>query len=118
MIELDDDVVDSERGEGAEQVLDRLDRHGLARQPGLILDAAQMRDRGGDFKPTEVRSLEADAVISGSRLQRQRHFVAGMKPDASARHGSAKGSLRAHDLSSRGNRVLLSKGPATIRCWP
>ena len=46
-----------------EQVLDRLDRDRFARQAGLILDAAEMRDRGRNLEPAQVGALEPDAVV-------------------------------------------------------
>ena len=70
--------------ERREQVLDRLDRDRLARQPGRILNSAEMRDRRRNLEAAEVGPLEADAVVGRRRLQRQRDLVAGMKTDSGA----------------------------------
>ena len=115
VVQLDDDVVDAEGGQGGEQVLDRLDRHGLARQAGLILNAAQVRDGGRNLEPAKIASLEPDAVVGRRRLQRQGDLVAGMKSDSGAGDRSAKGALSAHDLFTAAGKAAseLSKGPAT-----
>jgi hypothetical protein len=74
-----------------------------------------MRDRRRDFEPPEVGTLEPDAEVRGRRLERQRDFVAGMKPDSGARHRTTKSSLSVHDLSDGTweSRIELSKAFAT-----
>ena len=96
-------------------MLDGFDRHGFARQAGLVLNAAEMRDGGRNLEAAEVGTLKPDAVVGRSRLQRQRDLVAGMKTDSGAGDGSAKGTLSVHDLSDSGweSHFQLSKGPAT-----
>ena len=72
VIQLDDHVVDAQGGQRGEQVLDRLDRHGFARQPGLILNAAQVRDgapesrgRPDRFAESGCRNRQAPASATG-----------------------------------------------------
>ena len=98
--------------ERGEQVLDGLDRHRFARQAGLILDAAQMRDRRRNLEAAQVGALEADAVVGRRRLERQRDLVAGMKADSGAGDGSTKGALRVHDLSVELGEPLLELSKA------
>ena len=64
MVQLDDDIVDAERGERRQQVFHRLDRDRLARQSSLILDAAQMGDGRTNLETPEIRALKTDAVVS------------------------------------------------------
>ena len=78
MVQFDDDVVDAESRERRQQVLDRLDRDRLAGQPGLVGNAAKVRDGRRDLQPSEVGALEPDAVIRRRRLQRQSDLVAGL----------------------------------------
>ena len=101
--------------ERRQQVLDRLDRDRLARQPGLVLNAAKMRDRGRNLEAPKVGALKPDAVVGGRRLERQGDLVAGMKTDSGAGDGSAEGALRVHDLSDRTGESLseLSKRSAS-----
>ena len=88
------------RGERREQMLDRLDRHRVAGQAGLVLDAAaKMRDGGRNLQAAKVAALEADPVVSRRRLERQGDLVAGMKADSGAGDGSTESSLRVHVLS-------------------
>ena len=98
-------------------MLDGLDRHRLARQAGLILDAAEVRDRGRNLESAKVAALEPDAVVRRRRLERQRDFVAGMKADSGAGDGATEGALRVHDLFSGPGRAVseLSKQSATRR---
>ena len=72
-------------------MLDGLDRHGLAGQSGLVLDAAEMGHGGRNLQTAKVAALEADAVISRRRLQRQRDFVAGMESDSGAGYVNDEG---------------------------
>ena len=83
-VQFHDDVVDAQGGQGREQVLDGLDRHRFAGQPGLVLNAAEMRHGRRDLEPSEVGPLEADAVVGRGRLERQGDLVAGMKSDSGA----------------------------------
>jgi hypothetical protein len=82
-----------------QQVLDGLDRYGLARETGLILDPAEVRDRRGDFEAAQVAPLKPDPVVIGSRLERQRHLVPGVEAYAGAGDRTTEGALRVHDLS-------------------
>ena len=107
-------VVDAERGERGEQVLDRLDRDRLAREARGELDAAEVRDGRGNLEAAEVRALEPDAVVGRRGLQRQRDLVAGMKSDSGAGDWTTEGSLRIHDLYwGWDSRSELSKRAAT-----
>jgi hypothetical protein len=101
VIQLDHGIVDRQRTERGQQMLDRLDRHGFASEAGLVLNAAEVRNGGGDLETPEVGSLEPDAVVCRSRLERQGDLVTGMKTDSSAGDGSAESALRVHDLSDR-----------------
>ena len=94
VIELDDDVVDAEAAQRRQQMLDRLDRRFVGDEAGLeLLAAAEVRDVSGNFDAAEVGALEANSVISRSRLERERHLLAGVKSDPGAGNGSAKGTL-------------------------
>ena len=86
-------------------------------RPGLILDAAEVRDGRRNLEAAEIGPLETDAVVGRSRLQRQRDLVAGMKSDSGAGDGSAKGSLRVHDLSDGGweSHSELSKASCQLQ---
>jgi hypothetical protein len=114
-VQLDDRVVDPQCGQGREEVFHRLDGHGFARQPGLILDPPEMRDRRRDLEAAEIRTLEPDPEVRRRRLERQGDFVAGMKSDSGARNRTTKSSLSAHDLSDGTweSRIELSKASAT-----
>ncbi len=57
-VQLDDDVVDAERGERGEQVLDGLDRDRFTREARGEPDAAEVRDGRGNLEPTQVGALE------------------------------------------------------------
>jgi hypothetical protein len=83
-IELDEDVVDADRGQRRQQMLDGLDRHFVARKARGQLDTRQIVHGGGHFVIAEVRTAEADAEIGRSRLEREIDFVAGMKADSHA----------------------------------
>ena len=117
-VQFDDDVVDAEGGQGREQVLDGLDRHGFACEPGGVLDAAEVRDGRGDFEPPEVGALEPDPEIGRRWLERQRDLVAGMKTDSGAGHWTTKSALRVHDLTMGRweSRIWLSKRVASGSC--
>jgi hypothetical protein len=54
VVQLDNNIVDAERRERRQEVLDRFHRNSLARQSRLVLDAAKMRDSGGDLEPTQI----------------------------------------------------------------
>ena len=97
------------------EVLDCLDRHRFARQAGLELAAADVRDRGGDFETTQVGALEPDTVVSRRGLEGERDLVAGMKANTGARDGTTKGSLRLHGplYWGLGSRSWLSKPAAS-----
>ena len=75
-IQLDNDIVDAERRQRRQKVLDGLDRHGLPCQPGLVLNTAQMGDGRGNLQATKVRSLKPDAVVRRRRFERQSDLVA------------------------------------------
>ena len=71
-VQLDDDVVDAEGRERSQQVLDGLDRDGLAGEAGGELDAAQVRDgrralrgRPGPRAGTGCRSRLEPASVKG-----------------------------------------------------
>jgi hypothetical protein len=66
-------------------MFDGFDRDRLARQARLVLNSAQMRDSRWDFQAAEVRSLKPDAIVGGSRFERQRDLVAGMETNSGAR---------------------------------
>ena len=71
------------------------------------------------FEAPEVGSLEPDAMVCRSRLERQGDLVTGMKTDSGAGDGSAEGALRVHDLSdgkpvSRFGFPHLSKASAIV----
>jgi hypothetical protein len=96
-------------------MLDGLDRHRFPREAGLVLDSSQMRHGRRNLEAAQIRPLETDARIRRRGLQREGHFVAGMKTDSGARHRSTKSTLDAHDLSDDrwDSRPELSKRPAT-----
>ena len=99
MVQLDNRVVDAEGSERGEQVLNGFDGHGLARQAGLVLDPAKMRDGRRNLETPKIASLKPDAVVGGRRFERQSDLVAGMKTDSGAGDRSTEGALRVHVLS-------------------
>ena len=70
--------------ERRQQVLDRLDRHFVARQPGRQLDAGKVLHRRGHFEIAQICTAEADAEIRRRRLQREVDLVAGVETDPDA----------------------------------
>jgi hypothetical protein len=95
-VQLDDDVVDAERRQRREQVLDGLDRHRFTGQAGRELDPPEMRDGRRNFQTAQIGTLEPDPVVDGRGLQREGDLVAGMKTDSGAGHGTTKSTLRLH----------------------
>ena len=89
-------VVDAHADERREQMLDRLDRHFLARKPGRELNASQVLHRRRHLEVTDVRAPEPDAEIGSRWLQRKRDFIAGVKTDSDARDGTAECPLDIH----------------------
>ena len=69
MVQLDDGVVDAERRQCREQVLDGFDGHRLARETGLILDAAKVRNGRRNLQAAKVAALKPDPVVSGRGLE-------------------------------------------------
>src|SRR4029079_8057390 len=102
-VQLDDDVVDAERRQGGEQVLDRLHRHRFTSQSCRELNASKMRDRCRHFQPAEVGALETDAEVGRRGLERKRDLVAGMKTYSGTGDGATKSALGDHDLSKTGD---------------
>src|SRR5688572_4883473 len=101
VVQFDDRVVDAKRAQGGEKVLDGFDRHGFTSESGLILlHPSQMRDRRWDLN-AQICSMETDAVIGRSRLQRECDLVTGMKSDPGAGDVAAKCALSVHSLSRR-----------------
>ena len=107
-VQLDDRVVDTQGGERREQVLDCLNRDRLARQPGLILDPAEMSDRRGNFESAKIAALKPDAVVGRRGLQRQGDLVAGMKTNSGAGDGASQCALSVHSLSRQSREPLPS----------
>ena len=68
-VQLDDRVVDAERRERRQQMLDGLDGDCLARQARGVLNPPQMRDGGRDFEAPQIRTLKPDPVIRGGGLE-------------------------------------------------
>ena len=95
------DVVDAEADERGQQVLDRVDADGVARQAGGVVDAADVADRGRHLEAAEVGAAEADAGIGGSRLEGERDLVARMEADSCAGNRSAKRPLCVHQARGR-----------------
>src|SRR5947207_1451997 len=83
-VQLDDAVVDAERGERREEMLDGLDGHRFAGEPGRETDPPEMRDGGRNLQAAEIRALEPDAEISRRGLEGQRDLVPRMKTDSGA----------------------------------
>ena len=77
-------------------MLDRLDRHFVARQTRRQLNASQMMHRRRHFVVAEIGPAEPDAEIGRRRLQRKRDFVAGVKTDSDAGNLATKRSLCVH----------------------
>ena len=71
-----------------------LDRRFVGHEASLeLLPATEVRHPSRNFETTEVSPLEPDTVTSGSRPERQRHFLPGVEPDSSTRNRAAKGTL-------------------------
>src|SRR6185295_10009063 len=93
MAQLDADVVDAEAVERRHQMFNGFDRGRIQDEPGLkLLASAKVRYERGNLD-AQVRAKKTNAVTSGSWLQAERHFLAGMQPDAGAGDESTKCSL-------------------------
>ena len=95
-VQLDDGVVDADADQGREQVLHRLDRDFVDRQPGRELDPRQVVHRGGHFVVAQIGPPETDAEIRDSGFKSEIDLVAGVKPDSDARNLSTKRTLCVH----------------------
>ena len=89
-------VVDAHADERRQQVLDRLDRHFVARQPGRELNARQVVHGRRHFVVAEIGPAEPDAEVGRRGLQRKVDLVAGVKTDSDAGNLTAKCALCVH----------------------
>src|SRR5262249_45064953 len=85
------------------QVLDRVDRARVARQPCCVVDAGQVLDSGRDLDAAEVGATEADAEIAGGRFEGEGDLVARVKADSRAGNRPSKRPLYVHQALWRGN---------------
>ena len=83
-VQLDDDVVDPGAHERGEQMLDRLDRHLVARQPGRQLDPGQVLHSGRYFVIAQIGAAKTNTEIRWRGLEREVDLVAGVKTDSDA----------------------------------
>ena len=65
-------------------MLDRLDRHLVARQPRRELNARQVVHRRGHLVVAEIGPAKPDAEVGRRRLECEIDFVAGVKTDSDA----------------------------------
>ena len=79
-----------------QQVLDRLDRHLVARQTRRELNARQVVHRRRHFVVPHVGPAEPDAEIGGRGLEREVDLVAGMKTDSDTGNLATKRTLCVH----------------------
>ena len=89
-------VVDAHADERRQQMLDRLDRHFVARQPGRELNPGQVLHGRRHLVVAEVGPAEPDAEIGRRRLQRKVDLVAGVKTDSDTGNLATKCALCVH----------------------
>ena len=89
-VQLDDDVVDPHADERREQMLDRLDRHFVARQAGRELNPRQVVHRRGHFVIAQIGATEPDAEISRCGFECEIDLDAGVKTDSVTRNLATK----------------------------
>ena len=75
VIQLDNHVVDAQTHERRHEVLHRVDRCARARQARGVLDAGEVRHRGGNLEIAEVGAPETNAEIRRGGPQRQPNLV-------------------------------------------
>ena len=95
-VQLDDDVVDAHADERRQQVLDRLDRHLVARQPGRELNARQVVHRRRHLVIAQIGAAETDAEVRRRGLECEIDLVAGVKTDSDAGYLATKCPLCVH----------------------
>jgi hypothetical protein len=101
-VQLDQHVVDAEADERRQQVLNRFDRHLVARERRGQLNARQVLDVGRDLAVPQVGPAKADAEVRGGGLQRQLHLVAGMESDPDTGNRATERTLCVHEPLKQG----------------
>jgi hypothetical protein len=98
IVELDDDVVDGEAGEGGEQVLGGGDEHALAHEAGGVGDFGDVAAGGGDLEVFKIGAAEDDAGAGGGGQQAHGHRRPAVQADAGETEGRGDRLLKVHTL--------------------
>ncbi len=116
-VQLDDDVVDAEADERGEQMLDRFDRHLVARETGRQLNAGKIVHGRRHLEIAEVGPAKTDAEVRRGGLERQIDLVTGVKPNSDAGNVATKSYAVRPSASHAQGDVLRVVSAKIMPAW-